>query len=94
VKEGEGKNKGIRGDGGSTWSALEENGAWFLTPPRMIIFSSLSCISHLLLRHSEASFKTKEKRGKQAGGWVGGREGGREVGGVVEAAESRGRRER
>lgn len=49
----------------------------------MIIFSSLSCISHILLRHGEASLNEGKARGRR-------REDGREGGGEGEAAESKG----
>lgn len=48
----------------------------------MTIFSSLSCISHILLRHGEASLNEGKARGRR-------REDGREGGGEGEAAESK-----
>lgn len=67
VREGEGKNKGSRGDGGKTRVARRE---WCLAlKAKDDRLSSPPCISHILLRHSRASLKGGKMRG---GGRMGG----------------------
>ncbi len=69
VREGEGKNKGVRGDGGKTWCVRGE--CCLILTATDDRFSPLSCISHILLRRSKASLD--EGKTRKGGGRMGGR---------------------
>lgn len=69
VRKGEGKNKGIRRDGGKTWRLVPG-----FKKPQMIISHQSFYISRILLRHSKASLNAEKK--EEEGG-LGGRMGGK-----------------
>ena len=91
VREGEGKNKGLGGDGGKTWFVRGRMVAGFKSHRliHFLIAPPPPRTSYILLRCSKASLREGGKKMWAGGGRMGG-----EVGGEGEAAESTGRRER